>query len=64
MNPTSAVFGSIYNVSKSYLDERRNINPFVQLNQFSRVVLTPERMEYIKRMDNLLNGTVVNGLQS
>lgn len=59
VNPTSAVFGSIYNVSKSYLDERRNINPFVQLNQFSRVVLTPERMEYIKRMDNLLNGTVV-----
>ena len=59
VNPTSAVFGSIYNVAKSYLDERRNINPFVELNQFSRVVLSPERLDYIKKMDNLLNGTVV-----
>ena len=58
VNPTSAVFGSIYNVSKSYLDERRHMNPFVKLNQFSRVVLSPERLEYIKCMDNLLNGTV------
>ena len=59
VNPTSAVFGSIYNVAKSYLDERRNIKPFVGLNQFSRVVLSPERLGYIKKMDNLLNGTVV-----
>ena len=59
VNPTSAVFGSIYNVSKSYLDERRHMNPFVKLNQFSRVVLSPERLEYIRCMDNLLNGTVV-----
>jgi len=59
VNPTSAVFGSIYNVAKSYLDERRNINPFVELNQYSRVVLSPKRLEYIKRMDNLLNGVVV-----
>lgn len=58
LNPTSAIFGSIYNISKSYLDPRRFMNPFVKLSKASRVDLSPERIEYIKIMDGLFSGNV------
>jgi hypothetical protein len=55
--PTGSIFGSIYQVTKSSLNEYMKINPFIELTRLGRIVLSPERIEYIKRMDRLLNGT-------
>lgn len=55
--PTGSIFGSIYQISKSSLNESMKINPFIQLTRKGRIILSPERVEYIRRMDRLLNGT-------
>ena len=55
--PTGSIFGSIYQVAKSSLNEFMKINPFIELSRKGRIILSPERIEYIKRMDRLLNGT-------
>lgn len=56
-NPAGSIFGSLYQVTKSSLDEYMKINPFIKLSHTGRIILDEPTQQYITTMDRLLNST-------